>query len=300
MTALGAAVALHDRMLEHVATWPVERREAHGFGLMYGEPDALTVRRRAHARTVLTAESVLIDLSQRSARVVVMKGLEAAQLYASPVRRPFRDLDLLVADPQELWDTYHDLGYRPSDRRRSDIDHHHLPALAAPNGRLGIEFHIRPNVPAWACVPSALVLETAEPSRTGIEGIMRPRDDLHALLMALHCWKGGFTRLRDLFDALLFASQSQVPVDRTAATLGLGRVWRWTVRFAESELLGLSTPLTRAASRAVLPRRAGLTDRKRTRILSPFLAVDPVRALRGHAIEYRLGREARRPPDQGT
>ena len=76
---------------------------------------------------MLIAESELEQLATRHHTVVLMKGVEAAQLYHAPVQRPFRDLDILVPDAQDLWQDYRERGYRPSPRRRIDIDHHHLP-----------------------------------------------------------------------------------------------------------------------------------------------------------------------------
>ena len=139
------------------------------------------------------------------------------------------------------------------------------------------------------------MLETAEPSRTGIEGISRPRDDLHALLVAMHGWNGGFTRLRDLLDAVLLASVSSVPVAETADRLGLGRFWRWTLRLAESELFGYRSTMARIVARAVVPRDLTIVAEKRSRMIAPYLVAGPIRVTRGHFQELRQSREARAP-----
>ena len=191
---------LFERLLRTVSTWPPEQRRQHGFDLLGAHADAQ--RRRQHARTVLVAESVLEEMSARPpGTVVLMKGLEVAQLYPDVVSRPFHDVDLLVTDPQGLWDEHRERGYGTNPNRRADIDHHHLPPLVHPAGHVGLELHHRPNAPGWAPVRPEQVFATAEPSRTPFDGILRPRDDLHALLLALHGWKSGFGRLRDLFDA---------------------------------------------------------------------------------------------------
>jgi hypothetical protein len=288
----------------HVASWPPSAQRRHGFDLLVGDATELARRRRQQARTVLVSEAVLGDLGATgTGPAVLMKGLEVAQLYPAPTHRPFRDVDVLVRDPLSLWEGYVGVGYRPNPRRRVDIDHHHLPALASPYGALGVELHHRPNLPAWARIEAELLFETAEPSRTGIEGVRRPRDDLHALLMAMHGWIGGFGRLRDLFDALLLASASAVPVADTAAELGLRRFWTWTERIAAAELLGQASPLTRAVTRALVPRRVGRSIRTRARVLAPYLVANPIAVTRGHAADYRLGQEARRraapPGDEG-
>lgn len=296
MTDANRPLELVGQMRTTLDEWPIDRVEHAGFGLCVGQPDVLARRRRAHARAVLAAEHALIEIRSCSEQpVVLMKGLEVAQIYPSPTHRPFRDVDALMPAPSPVWHELVSRGFRQNPRRRFDIDHHHLPALVGPDGIVGIELHHRANLPAWATIPVDLILTTAEPSRTGIAGIQRPRDDVHALLMAMHGWKGGFTRLRDLFDALLLASVSEVPVEDTAAELGLTRFWRWTTRFAETALLGRSTALSRRVAQVILPTGHTLAERKRVRLLAPYLVANPVRVTRGHLAEFRLGREARRP-----
>ncbi len=224
--------------------------------------------------------------------IIVMKGLEVAMLYPRPVERPFRDLDVLVRDPQVRWDRLVALGYRHNPRRVG-IDHHHLPALADLTGTLGVELHHHPNVPSWAKVPDDLVFATAQPSRTGIDGVLRPRDDVHALLLTLHCWKSGFTRLRDLFDAMLLAAASQVAVEETASALGLRRLWRVSVRLADSTLFGDEARASRL-ERWMLPRSLGIKDRRRIRLVSPYFAVNPLTVTTSHAREVLVSRRARR------
>jgi hypothetical protein len=115
--------------------------------------------------------------------------------------------------------------------------------------------------------------------------------------MALHCWKGGFVRVRDLFDALLLAEASTVPVDATAQTLGLERFWTWTRRFAEHELFGQATRRTRGVARLLVPEAAApRSHRTRSRLLAPYLVKGPVRVTRAHLDDYRLGRAARAQP----
>lgn len=296
MTRARGAEELFALVGAHVATWPPSVQQRHGFDLMIGDATELAGRRRQQARTVLVSEDVLAGLGSTVAGpAVLMKGLEVAQLYPAPTHRPFRDVDLLVRDAPRVWQRCVDAGYRANPKRRFDIDHHHLPALASPSRQIGVELHHRPNLPAWVTIDTELFFDSAQPSRTGIEGIRRPRDDLHSLLMAMHGWIGGFGRLRDLFDALLLASVSSVPVADTAAELGLRRFWTWTERIAEAELLGRASPLTRAVTRALVPRRPGRSTRTRTRVLAPYLVANPIAVTKGHAADYRLGQEARRP-----
>ena len=247
MSCTDSSARLFDMACSEVRKWDSSLQESHGFGLILGDPQQVHRRRMLHARTMLAGEAELQRLSA-SHPAVLMKGLEVAQLYPMPIQRPFRDLDLLVRNARDVWQRYVDFGYRRNPNRRVDIDHHHLPALATPSGAVGIEFHLRPNVPAWARIPTEMIFATAEPSRTGVAGLQRPRDDLHALLLALHCWKGGFGRLRDLLDALLLSNASEVPVEETAAQLGLAGLWRWTLRFADDRLFGHGSSASRASA----------------------------------------------------
>jgi hypothetical protein len=277
----------------HVGSWSSEMQQSHGFELLFGDPERLTRDRRQHARRVLVAQHLLADqIAHHEGPIIVMKGLEVAMLYPRPVERPFRDLDLLMRDPQERWDRLVALGYRHNPSRVG-VEHHHLPALADLTGTLGIELHHHPNVPNWANVSLDWVFETAQPSRTGIEGALRPRDDVHALLLTMHCWKGGFTRLRDLFDAMLLAAMSRADVEETASSLGLRRLWRMSVRLADSTLFGDESRAS-GLDRWMMPKSLGIKDRRRVRLLSPYLVASPLAVTTSHVREARQSRRTRR------
>lgn len=282
------------KLHSEIDTWPYVLQATHGFKLMTGDEPDLENRRIAQARTVLVAQNLLEQLGiSDSAPVVLMKGLEIAYLYPNVVERPFRDLDVLVRDPKTLWDTLVSAQYRPTPKHPLDIDHHHLPALEHPAGFLGVDLHHRPNVPGWVSIDPDLIFATAEPSRSGIPGILRPRDDLHALLIALHCWKSGFARLRDLYDALLLEAVSDRPVQDVASELGLARLWTATTQLAHALLLGEHNKATRTLDRVIDIRRLGRHGNKRTRLIAPYIVAGPVRVSRGHLRDYRIGNEAR-------
>ncbi len=284
---------LWELLERNVSSWPHERLQQHGFDLLFGDPERLANDRRAHARKVLVAQHALADqVEHHQTPVIVMKGLEVAMLYPRPIERPFRDIDILVRDPRPRWDRLVEQGHRKSPKRAIDIDHHHLPALEHPTGVLGIELHHSPNLPGWAKIPNDLIFETAQPSRTGIEGTLRPRDDIHALLLALHCWKGGFTRLRDLFDALLLDSMIGNCTSATAGSMGLDRFWDRTVVLAsETHLAMRSTDTPSWTTRAIVGH--GANHRRMRSVVAPFYVVGPIRAT-GAIISSARRRQANR------
>jgi hypothetical protein len=284
-------------LTDAVTALPAPDAMALGFGAM-ADHDAACSMQRSQARTMLLAERLLAELPHDQP-IVLMKGLEVSQLYPIAAMRPFRDVDILVTDADRLWRSLVARGFRQRASRRLDLDHHHLPALKAPYGSIAVEVHTRPNVPAWAGLGSDVVLASAVPSRTGIEGILRPRDDVHALLMACHAWKAGFTRPRDLYDAALLAAAAEIDVDATARALKLAAFWRGTTDFTRARFLPDHDRRARLA-RAVMPHTEGTSERKRVRLVAPFLVANPARVVRGHATEFVLGRQARRarPPSR--
>ncbi len=293
MTERRTPEQLFELLTRHVGAWSPQRQQSHGFDLLFGDDDRLKADRRYHARRVLVGQHILgQQVAQHSSPMVLMKGLEVAQLYPNQLQRPFRDLDVLVRDARVRWDELVAQGYWQNPKRRLDIDHHHLPALADPTGMLGVELHHRPNVPGWATIPTELIFDTAQPSRTGVEGVLRPRDDVHALLMAMHCWKGGFTRQRDLFDAMLLAAHSDEGVEAMAASLGLRRFWRVTTRLAESVLFADDSKRV-PMQRWIIPTANGIHQRARSQIVAPYLAVNPLRTSVTHARAWRAGRRLR-------
>ena len=298
-----SAEELFAALLKQISNWPEPILQLHGFGLLTGNADPLRQRRRAHARTILAAEQVLETVGGFAGEqpLVLMKGLEIAQLYPSPLDRPFRDVDLLANGSVALWESLLASGYRPLASRRRDIDHHHLPSLKSDSGVLGVDIHTRPNVPSWSGIERVDVISTAQRSRTGIDGLLRPRDDVHALLIALHCWKAGFARLRDIFDAMLLAAVSDVPVEATASRLGLHRTWAATIAVGDHFLIGgrkmnRFNPLTQLADPCRPPH-----GRTYARVIAPYWVANPVRVTRAHTDDYRLSLAARRPsPESGA
>lgn len=293
MSALLPTDALMEQLTKRVGRWHDDLLQQHGLHLLLGDDDDVTAERLQQARRVLASRFVLGEIVRQSKEPpLLMKGLEIAELYPDVTRRPYRDVDLLINRPFPIWDHLCQQGYSPA-KQSLELDHHHLPSLRDPSGTVGVELHVSPNMPRWASIPNELIFSTAEPSRTGIGGLLRPRDDLHALLIALHGWKAGFSRLRDLLDAVLLASLSEIPVDVTARQLGLLRFWNWTLRLAEFHLLADKSHRTALASRVILGPTLRATNRYRARLLAPYLVAGPVRVSAAHLSDFKHGRRAR-------
>ena len=277
--------------------WSRARLVRHGFEHFACSDDRGDMVRREHARVVLASDHVLTEMiSDPADPVVLIKGREVAELYTRPIMRHFRDLDVLARRPQALWEKLVERGARQNPTRRGDIEHHHLPALKMPGLPVTVEVHIRVNAPRWMPTPTDLILDCCEPSRTGIEGIARPSDDLHALILAGHAWKAGFSRLRDLLDIALLDAASVRPVETTARELGMLRMWRFTLRLARAEILGQDDPNMHRLAALLLRADSPLDGRTRNRLIMPYLVADPVRVTSSHWAEYRLGRSARQTP----
>jgi hypothetical protein len=157
-------------------------------------------------------------------RLMLMKGLEVAAHYRHPVDRAFRDLDLLVEDPDGAQRALVDAGFiaigDPADYESAQ----HLRPLAWPGIPLAIEIHRRPNQPVWLPRPQpAEILQRATVSATGIDGVLAPEPAAHALLMLAHSWAHEpLGRLADLVDLAAVLNG-----DERSRAEGLARRWGW-------------------------------------------------------------------------
>jgi hypothetical protein len=161
--------------------------------------------------------------------VVLMKGIEVAQLYPESWRRDFVDVDILVGDVEAADVAVRRSGLVAFQSVSTLPGYHQTAPLVRPGNPVTIELHRRPSSPRWAHFPSQEIIAQSRPSRTGIDGVMRPRDDHHVVMVAWHFWRDGAHRARDLVDLHLLRQQtSDRDIEATADVWEVGNVWRAT------------------------------------------------------------------------
>jgi hypothetical protein len=170
-----------------------------------------------------------------------VKGPELAALYPDPATRVSRDVDLVAPDPEAVQRQLHAAGFAEAGSADYYADAAHLVPLAWPGLPVEVEVHGRPNWPPWLVAPSAeVLLEGAVPSATGVDGLLAPSPERHALVLSAHAWTHGpLTRLRDLLDVALMTAEADRPeIDRLAEAWGMTRLWKTTDAIATSLFLG--------------------------------------------------------------
>ncbi len=184
-------------------------------------PEELRADRR-HAATMALAAPTLLERARRAydGPLLVMKGPEVAAGYPEASARHYRDLDLLAEDPMGAQRALLAAGFQQVGGDTS----HHLPSLCWPGLPLCIEIHRHPKLPSWLPAPSpAELLAGAIPSRTGIDGLLAPRPEVHALLLAAHAWAHRpLGRIGDLVDIV-----AVLPAEQWSDASALARKWDW-------------------------------------------------------------------------
>jgi hypothetical protein len=211
--------------------------------------------------------------------ILIMKGPEAAARYPNGTRA-FSDIDILVPD---AWRTQQQLiagGFveeHDPDGRWLGI--HHLPRLRYPGLALAIEVHA---VPKWLAGvrpprPEEL-LAAAVPSEVGVEGVLAPAPEHHALLLAAHAWAHQpLGKLRDLVDVGAFRCEAdEAELEQLARSWRVGRLWHTTTHALDAVLEGTRTwPLRLWASHLPDGRGQSVLEHHLERVLAPFWAYEP-------------------------
>jgi hypothetical protein len=171
--------------------------------------------------------------------VVLMKGAEAAARWPRPELRPAGDIDLLVEDAEAVQRALLAAGFvelaDPAPYHRLQ----HLCPIALPGFPIAVEIHRRPH---WCRAnPPALgeIVAAAQPCAAGVDGILAPRPDQHAVLLAAHAWAHDpLDRIGPLVDvAAMLAAAGRGPAARVADGWGVRGHWDVTTQ-AIDELLG--------------------------------------------------------------
>jgi hypothetical protein len=157
--------------------------------------------------------------------------------------------------------------------------------VAFPDLPLIIELHSAPKWPAWSAGPSAEELFAAGvPSRVGPPGVLAPGPAEHAVLLAAHSWAHRpLARVLDFVDILvLLAEVEAAEASEIAHRWKVRRLWDTTLAAAHALFSGDQPPWTlRTWARNTLEvRRPTRSEELLERLLSPFAAQPPGRALR--------------------
>ena len=204
-------------------------------------PQTLAREHRAAATANLVAPSLLArSRSAYDGPLLLLKGPELANRYPDRARR-FSDLDLLAGDPERAQAALLAAGFQLQDTEwpppgydERHRKHFHLHPLEWPGLALRIEVHRDVNWPEALDPPSnAELFERAVPASVGVDGLLAPHPNHHALLIAAHGWSK-LPLLRDLVDVLLFVEEGQRDELQRIA-----RAWRfergWSVSLALAE-----------------------------------------------------------------
>ena len=249
-------------------------------------PDDFVEEERRAAIAALMTPRVLERVREAyDGPALVFKGPEVAARYPDPVLRAYGDIDMLVPDAEEVQRALLAGGFRLVGDPELYIDIHHLRPVLADDLPLMVEVHSRPKWVEPLSPPSIdALLEAAEPSATGVAGMLVPAPARHALLLAVHSWAHEpLRRVRDMIDmAAVAAAAEPGEIDALARAWGVQRIWR-TSKAAIDALLGQrATPwalrlwaqnLARARERTVLENHL-------QRWLSDFWALPPLTASR--------------------
>lgn len=229
----GASLTLH--RLE-----PLAARRLRTLG--HEVPEELVESERLGAALALAAS---VHLQRARAAVdgplLVMKGPELAARYPDASLRIYRDLDLLAPHADATQRALVAAGFAEVGDPLYYAAAPHLRPLAWPGLPMELEVHERPNWPRWLEPPSvAELLEDARPSVTGLDGVLAPAPERHALLVAAHAWMHGpLERARDLLDVgILAAEADRAELERVARAWGMEKLWRATLALAEGLFLG--------------------------------------------------------------
>ena len=221
-------------------------------------------------------------------RLLLMKGAEAAVRYPDRLDRPFRDLDILVDDPDRAQGALIASGFVELGEPREYAGAQHLAPLYWPGLPLLIEIHRWPSRPPWLpAVAASSVFAHSIPSQTGAAGILTAHAAAHALLLTAHSWSHEpLGRLADLVDVAATLDEGDRAIaTEIARSWGWERMWQVTLRATDAVVFGDHAPKS-----LVLWGRHLHDSRDRTvlegqiaRLLAPAWTLPPSRTPRGVA-----------------
>jgi hypothetical protein len=276
-----------DELREHrMHLLVAERLRARGAEV----PPALRGNQRLAALTALAVPVVLACIrSAFDGELILMKGAEIGAEYPKPVTRPFVDLDLLASDPQEAQRALLAAGFVPSDDPAwLDGPEHQFTPLYLPGLAVAVEIHRYPHwvdglkPPSWS-----EIREAARPSALGVDGLLAPAPEHHALLLAVHAWaERPLGRLGTLIDVAAVRRRADRQALRAIARRWrCRRVWRTTSSAADAVLAGGRRPPSLRVWARHLPegRDRTVLAAHLERLLAPAWALPGLQAVTGPA-----------------
>jgi Uncharacterised nucleotidyltransferase len=252
-------------------------------------PALLSHDDRTAAAEMLAAPPLLERIrSCVDGQLVLIKGAEVARRYRDHARA-FSDIDLLSTDPLRAQQALIDSGFVEVDDPELFVDHRHLRPLKWPLLPLKVEIHWAPPWPQRLSPPTLPeILDAAQQSIVGVDGILAPAPSHHALILAAHHWRTHpLYTLRDLLDVAVVGSEAdEDELETTAHAWRIERIWDATYGAAAALLDGgRATVAVRVWARH-LPalRERTVLDNHLLRWLYPFWEL-PARAALAATVE---------------
>jgi hypothetical protein len=197
--------------------------------------DLVVPERRAQVGWLAVAPLLERARAAYDAPLLIVKGPELAARYPEPALRAFRDVDLVVADPEAAQRALLEAGFEEVGEPELYRDIHHLRPLSWPGIPLVIELHSRPKWIEPLAAPTASELIAGAVPSSLAPGFLTPAPAQHAVLVAVHSWAHEpLRRLRDLVDVAVLAAESDpAEAEAVARAWGVERLWATTTAVIE-------------------------------------------------------------------
>lgn len=287
-----------DRLLQRLTP---ELATEHGLGPLAARllrlggdtvPEHLLREERAGRAATLVAPALLQRVrAAYDGPLLLVKGPELTARYPNGARR-FGDLDLVAGNAEEAQAALLAAGFRLQERDwppegYDDVrrPHYHLHPLEWPGLGLRIEIHKHVKWPDGLQPPrNEELFEAGVPSVVGVDGLLAPHPDHHAIVLSSHAWgEIPMRKLRQLVDVLAFVEDSdREELRRLAARWGIERGWISTLAVADWLLREAPEPLLVGVWARYLRelREPNVLEMHVQEWLSPFWLAPPRTAVR--------------------
>jgi hypothetical protein len=239
-------------------------------------PDLLAEERRVAALHLAVPTVLRRVRAACDGPLLLMKGAEVAARWPQPRLRPANDVDLLVEDARAVQADLLAAGFVELDDRELYSDFHHLCPLGLPGVPLTVEVHSKPHWDLGTTRAVQDILTAATPSVLGVDGILAPNLEHHAVLLAAHAWAHGpLARIGSLVDvAVMLEGTDRDATAAVAQRWGLANIWRATTRaideFLADDRVAKRVPLWQRHLTGV--RERTVFEEHVTRIVAPVVA----------------------------